>query len=281
MPELPEVEVVRRGLDTHLVGRTFDGVEVLHPRAVRNNAVDLVDVLPGLTVTGTDRRGKFLWLTLSDSSALVVHLRMSGQMLVGQPGAVSSPHLRIRARLGETELAFVDQRTFGSWQYAQLIDDPWDPAGRAIPATVAHVAPDPFEAGFDPVRAARAMRRRNSAVKTVLLDQTLVSGIGSIYADEAMWAAGVKPTRRARALRQRDAVRLLEESREVMARALEQGGTSFDSLYVNVNGASGYFSRSLNAYGRAGSECRACGTVMRRVVVNGRSSHYCPACQVL
>ncbi|WP_288831264.1 bifunctional DNA-formamidopyrimidine glycosylase/DNA-(apurinic or apyrimidinic site) lyase [uncultured Corynebacterium sp.] len=281
MPELPEVEVVRRGLADHVVGRTFGAVEVLHPRAARGNAVDLTQVLPGLSVTGTGRRGKFLWLELSDGAALVVHLRMSGQMLVGQPGAVRSPHLRIRASIGDGELAFVDQRTFGSWQYAALIDDPLTPTGHRIPATVTHVAPDPFEPAFDLVGTARLMRKRNSAVKTVLLDQSLVSGIGSIYADEAMWAAGVKPTRRARSLRQRDAVRLLEESRAVMARALEQGGTSFDSLYVNVNGASGYFSRSLNAYGRAGLPCARCGTPLRRVVVNGRSSHYCPECQVL
>lgn len=281
MPELPEVEVVRRGLEDHAVGRTFGAVEVLHPRAARGNAEDLGEVLPGLKVTGTDRRGKFLWLTLSDGAALVVHLRMSGQMRVGTPGAVTSPHARIRASLSELELTFVDQRTFGSWQYVPLVTDPFAPSGRRIPATVTHVAPDPFEEGFDAVQVARALRRRKSAVKTVLLDQGLVSGIGSIYADEAMWAAGVKPTRRAASLRQRDAVRLVEESREVMASALEQGGTSFDSLYVNVNGASGYFSRSLNAYGRAGQPCHACGTLMRRVVVGGRSSHYCPACQIL
>ncbi|SDR90927.1 bifunctional DNA-formamidopyrimidine glycosylase/DNA-(apurinic or apyrimidinic site) lyase [Corynebacterium timonense] len=279
MPELPEVEVVRRGLDEHLVGRTFGAVEVLHPRAVRGNDVDLAGVLPGLTVTGTGRRGKFMWLTLSDGAALVVHLRMSGQMLVGQPGQVAGPHVRIRASISELELTFVDQRTFGSWQYAELVDDPLTASPHRIPATVTHVAPDPFEDAFDPVEAARRVRRKKSAIKTVLLDQSVVSGIGSIYADEAMWAAGVKPTRRAASLRQRDAVRLLTESRAVMARALEQGGTSFDSLYVNVNGASGYFSRSLNAYGRAGAPCRACGTEMRRVVVNGRSSHYCPACQ--
>ena len=213
MPELPEVEVVRRGLDTHLVGRTFDEVEVLHPRAARGNDVDVAEVLPGLRITGTGRRGKFMWLTLSDGAALVIHLRMSGQMLVGPPGTVTSPHLRIRAALGETELAFVDQRTFGSWQYAPLVDDPWNPAGRRVPATVTHVAPDPFEPGFDLVAAARGVRRKNSAVKTVLLDQSVVSGIGSIYADEALWAAGVKPTRRARSLRQRDAIRLLEEAR--------------------------------------------------------------------
>lgn len=282
MPELPEVEVVRRGLDTHVVGATFGAVEVLHPRAARGNDVDLAEVLPGLTITGTDRRGKFLWLTLSDGAALLVHLRMSGQMLVGKPGLVDSPHLRIRAQLssasGVQELAFVDQRTFGSWQYVPLTaPDPG--AGRPVPATIPHIAPDPFEPDFDVVATARAMRKKNVAAKTLLLDQSVVSGIGSIYADEAMWAAGVKPTRKGKAMRQRDAVAVLEESRAVMARALEAGGTSFDSLYVNVNGASGYFSRSLNAYGQAGKPCVRCGTPIERTVVNGRSSYYCPVCQ--
>ncbi|AWB84270.1 bifunctional DNA-formamidopyrimidine glycosylase/DNA-(apurinic or apyrimidinic site) lyase [Corynebacterium liangguodongii] len=274
MPELPEVEVVRRGLEAHLRGRTFDAVEVYHPRAVRDCAVDLARVLPGQTVTATGRRGKFMWLVLDGGSALLIHLRMSGQMLVGKPGGVVSPHLRIRARLGDVELCFVDQRTFGSWQYVALGED-------GVPTTMGHIAPDPFEASFDDVSRARLIRTKRSAIKSVLLDQGVISGIGSIYADEALWAAQIKPTRRARSLRQRDALRLIEQSRAVMASALEQGGTSFDSLYVNVNGASGYFSRSLNAYGRAGRPCRRCGEALVRVVVGGRSSSYCPGCQTL
>ncbi|WP_394281371.1 bifunctional DNA-formamidopyrimidine glycosylase/DNA-(apurinic or apyrimidinic site) lyase [Corynebacterium sp.] len=274
MPELPEVEVVRRGLEEHVRGLTFRSVEVLHPRAARDNDVDLTAILPGLTIDAVRRRGKYLWFELSDGYALVIHLRMSGQMLVGTHGDVTSPHLRIRADMGPRELCFVDQRTFGYWQYTALDDE-------GIPTTMAHIAPDPFEPAFDVVETARAMRKKNSAVKTVLLDQGIVSGIGSIYADEAMWAAGVKPTRKARALRQRDAVRLLEESREVMARALEQGGTSFDALYVNVNGASGYFSRSLNAYGQLDEPCARCGQPIVRTKVNGRSSYFCANCQVL
>ncbi len=269
--------MVRRGLDEHLTGLRFDAVEVLHPRAVRGNDVDVSEILAGLTITGTGRRGKFMWLTLSDGAALIVHLRMSGQMLIGK---FASPHLRIRAQLSGTTLGFVDQRTFGSWQYSPLVRDPFTP-GHLIPAGVRHIAPDPFEAAFDAENTARVIRKKNSAIKTVLLDQSVVSGIGSIYADEAMWAAGIKPTRRARLLRQRDAVNLLEKARDVMAQALEQGGTSFDSLYVNVNGASGYFSRSLHVYGRAGKPCHACATEVLRTVVNGRSAHYCPRCQML
>lgn len=273
MPELPEVEVVRRGLDRHTVGRTFRSVEVLHPRAARGNDVDLERVLPGRTIVGTGRRGKYLWLLLDDDAALLVHLRMSGQMLVGKHGSVQSPHVRIRADLGEVELCFVDQRTFGFWQYTQVVD--------GVPAPAGHIAPDPFEADFDLRETARLIRRKNSALKTVLLNQEVVSGIGSIYADEAMWAARLKPWRTARTMRQRDAEAVLDASRDVMARSLEQGGTSFDALYVNVNGASGYFSRSLNAYGQAGEPCARCETLIARTVVNGRSSYYCPVCQVL
>ncbi|MHA2789294.1 bifunctional DNA-formamidopyrimidine glycosylase/DNA-(apurinic or apyrimidinic site) lyase [Corynebacterium sp. S7] len=273
MPELPEVEVVRRGLEEHVCGATFRSVEVLHPRAARGNDVDLESVLPGLSIEAVRRRGKYLWFELSDGFALVIHLRMSGQMLVGPHGEVTSSHLRIRADLGDVELAFVDQRTFGYWHYTSL-----DEAG--IPATMAHIAADPFEESFDSVEVSRAMRKKNSAVKTVLLDQGIVSGIGSIYADEAMWAAEIKPTRKAKSLRQKDGVKLLEESHDVMARALEQGGTSFDSLYVNVNGASGYFARSLNAYGREDKPCARCGSLITRTKVNGRSSYFCPTCQV-
>lgn len=271
MPELPEVEVVRRGLDEHIVGRTFDCVDVSHPRAVRDNTVDLTTTLPGLRVTGTGRRGKYLWLMLSDGACLLVHLRMSGQMLVGAPGSVDSPHVRIRARMGDVELVFVDQRTFGSWQYCQLVD--------GVPELASHIAMDPFEAGFDVDETAAVMRKKRSAVKTVLLNQAVVSGIGSIYADEAMWTARIAPWQRANTLAQEAAVELLDASRDVMERALAQGGTSFDSLYVNVNGASGYFARSLNAYGRAGEPCARCGDVIAKTVVNQRSSYYCPICQ--
>lgn len=284
MPELPEVEVVRRGLASHLPGAEFLRTEVLHPRANRGQEADLPALIDGAVVTEVRRRGKYLWLNLADGrtdghidTALFVHLGMSGQMLLGAPGTVTSPHLRIRSELrtsvGElTELAFVDQRTFGRWLYTDT-----DAAG--IPEPVAHIALDPLEPEFDPVAVARRIRTRRSEIKRVLLDQTVISGIGNIYADEALWAAGIKPTRKASALRQRDVLVLLAESRAVMERALAAGGTSFDALYVNVNGASGYFSRSLNVYGREGEPCNRCGTAIRRVSWTNRSSHFCPGCQ--
>ncbi|WP_156228443.1 bifunctional DNA-formamidopyrimidine glycosylase/DNA-(apurinic or apyrimidinic site) lyase [Corynebacterium comes] len=271
MPELPEVEVVRRGMAEHLLGGVFEQVEVLHPRANRGQDAPLDALLVGATIRDVRRRGKYLWCDLGDS-ALFVHLGMSGQMLIGEPGTCTSRHLRIRSEVSGKELAFVDQRTFGRWLHTRLID--------GIPEPVAHIALDPLEPDFDVVATARRVRQKKSPIKSVLLDQTVVSGIGNIYADEALWQAGVLPTRRASSLRQGDVVSLLDAAADVMRRALDAGGTSFDALYVNVNGASGYFSRSLHAYGQEGEPCHRCGTPIRRVAFQNRSTHYCPVCQV-
>ncbi|MDO5513368.1 bifunctional DNA-formamidopyrimidine glycosylase/DNA-(apurinic or apyrimidinic site) lyase [Corynebacterium sp.] len=267
MPELPEVEVVRRGLEAHVLGGVFEDVEVLHPRANRGQDVPLADLLVGARIEAVRRRGKYLWLDLGED-ALFVHLGMSGQMLLGP---TTSAHVRIRSRISGKELNFVDQRTFGRWLYT--------PQVAGVPVPVAHIARDPLEVDFDAVAVARLIRRKRSAIKAVLLNQEVVSGIGNIYADEALWQAGIAPTRRASSLLQREAVVLIDAAADVMRRALAEGGTSFDSLYVNVNGESGYFSRSLNAYGREGLPCGRCGTVLRRIVVGGRSSHFCPECQ--
>ena len=287
MPELPEVEVVRRGLEEHLRGGVIHDVDVRHPRAVRaqpGGAAELVALLDGARIQSIDRRGKYMWLVLDSGHALFVHLGMSGQMLIHEAADTALPttHVRIFARVaaGERDLAlsFVDQRTFGQWQVAPVVTDPHG-GFTGVPVPVAHIAPDPFEAVFDPVVVARRLRAKKTDVKRALLDQTLVSGIGNIYADEALWAAGVAPGRRTRGMRQRDAVAVLEQAEAVMRRALAQGGTSFDSLYVNVNGASGYFSRSLNAYGRTGKPCPRCGEPIVRVQWTNRSSHFCPQCQ--
>lgn len=286
MPELPEVEVVRSGLARHILGAQFEITEVLHPRANRGQEGDLAALLDGAVITAASRRGKYLWLNLGNGrthghvdSALFVHLGMSGQMLVGEPGTVVSPHLRIRSELTSAagqplELAFVDQRTFGRWLHTDT-----DAAG--VPEPVAHIALDPLDPEFDLADTARRIRAKRSEIKRVLLDQTVVSGIGNIYADETLWAAGVKPTRRASSLRQRDAINLLTEAKSVMERALAAGGTSFDALYVNVEGDSGYFSRSLNVYGQEGEPCPRCGTQIKRVTWTNRSTHFCPVCQTL
>ena len=287
MPELPEVEVVRRGLEEHLRGGVIHDVDVRHPRAVRaqpGGAAELIALLDGARIQSIERRGKYMWFLLNSGRALFVHLGMSGQMLIHEAAdpALPTTHVRIFARVDVGEkalvLSFVDQRTFGQWQVTPVVTDPHG-GFTGVPVPVAHIAPDPFEAVFDPTVVARRLRAKKTDVKRAILDQTLVSGIGNIYADEALWSAGVAPSRRTRGMRQRDAVAVLEQAGAVMRRALAQGGTSFDSLYVNVNGASGYFARSLNAYGRARKPCPRCGELIVRVQWTNRSSHFCPQCQ--
>ncbi len=277
MPELPEVEVVRRGLQEHVAGRRITEVRVLHPRAVRRHepgGADLTARLRGARITGTDRRGKYLWLTLGDDEALVVHLGMSGQMLLGP--IPNAGHLRIVAVLDDgTPLSFVDQRTFGGWQLADLVSVD----GSRVPAPVAHIARDPLDPRFDRDGVVTVLRRKHSEIKRQLLDQTVVSGIGNIYADESLWRAGVNGARIAEKLTRRQLAGVLDSAAEVMREALREGGTSFDSLYVNVNGESGYFDRSLNVYGRQDRECRRCGVPVRREKFMNRSSYYCPVCQ--
>jgi formamidopyrimidine-DNA glycosylase len=278
MPELPEVEVVRRGLQAHVVGRTITAVRVHHPRAVRRHEAgpaDLTARLLDARITGTDRRGKYLWLTLDDGDfALVVHLGMSGQMLLGT--VPNAGHLRIAAVLDDgTILSFVDQRTFGGWMLADLVDVD----GSVVPAPVAHLARDPLDPRFDIDAVVNVLRGKHSEIKRQLLDQTVVSGIGNIYADEALWRAKVNGARIADTLTRKQLMAVLQAGAEVMRDALAQGGTSFDSLYVNVNGQSGYFDRSLNVYGREGKPCRRCGAVIRREKFMNRSSYYCPKCQ--
>ncbi len=277
MPELPEVEVVRRGLAAHVTGRTINAVRVHHPRAVRRHEAgpaDLTARLLGTQVTGTGRRGKYLWLTLNDGSALVVHLGMSGQMLLGE--VPNANHLRIAALLDDgTALSFVDQRTFGGWMLADVVTVD----GTDVPMPVAHLARDPLDPKFNRDGVVTVLRRKHSEIKRQLLDQTVVSGIGNIYADEALWRAKVNGARPASSLTRAKLAELLDAAADVMTDALGQGGTSFDTLYVNVNGESGYFERSLDAYGREGEPCRRCGAVMRREKFMNRSSFYCPRCQ--
>jgi formamidopyrimidine-DNA glycosylase len=278
MPELPEVEVVRRGLQAQVVGRSITAVRVHHPRAVRRHQagpVDLTARLLGARITGSDRRGKYLWLTLDEGDcALVVHLGMSGQMLLGP--VPNAGHLRIAAVLDDgTTLSFVDQRTFGGWLLADLVTVD----GSVVPAPVAHLARDPLDPRFNIDAVVNILRRKHSEIKRQLLDQTVVSGIGNIYADEALWRAKVNGARIAATLARRRLAAVLEAAADVMRDALAHGGTSFDSLYVNVNGQSGYFDRSLDAYGREGKPCRRCGAVIRREKFMNRSSFYCPRCQ--
>ncbi|MBU6312683.1 MAG: bifunctional DNA-formamidopyrimidine glycosylase/DNA-(apurinic or apyrimidinic site) lyase [Actinomycetales bacterium] len=280
MPELPEVEVVRRGLDPYVSGRRIAAVDVLHARAVRRHRAgsrDLSDALTGQRIRCVSRRGKYLWMPLDDG-ALVAHLGMSGQLLLPAVGTDTDPHLRVRVRFdrGDRQMWFVDQRTFGGLHLDDLVPDG---QGGFVPASIAHIARDPLDPAFDDEAFTRALRRKDSGIKRCLLDQSLVSGIGNIYADEALWRARIHYDRPARQMTRAQVTELLGHAREVMTAALAQGGTSFDSLYVNVNGESGWFDRSLDAYGREGEPCRRCGRPLVREAFMNRSSYRCPACQ--
>lgn len=302
MPELPEVETVRDGLERHVVGRTVRAVEVRRPYSVRRHLAgpdDLAGRLAGRTLTAAARRGKFLWLPLdhpgaagaTPDDALLAHLGMSGQLLVrGTPADVEQggahTHLRVRLLLDDGgALDFVDQRTFGHLSVVDLVPTPDARPGGAgsplplVPAPVAHIGRDLLDPAVDRDVVARAIRRRRTQVKRAVLDQGVVSGVGNIYADEGLWRARVHPATPTADLDQATALRVLDGVAGVMSDALAQGGTSFDALYVNVNGASGYFDRSLAVYGQAGEPCPRCGTPVVREPFMNRSSHFCPVCQ--
>ena len=276
MPELPEVEVVRLGLAEHVVGRTLAAVEVRHPRSVRRHLPgerDFAARLAGSRLRAARRRGKYLWLELGADQALLAHLGMSGQLRIQPPTAPDETHLRVRFAFTDDgpQLRFVDQRTFGGLSVEDLVD--------GVPTPVAHIARDPMDPDFDLDTTVDRMRGRRTGLKRALLDQTLVSGIGNIYADEALWRAGLHWAMPTAMLTRAQGSSVLTAATEVMTEALAAGGTSFDALYVNINGASGYFDRSLAAYGQDGRPCPRCGTAIRRDSFMNRSSYSCPRCQ--
>ncbi|MFF4157257.1 bifunctional DNA-formamidopyrimidine glycosylase/DNA-(apurinic or apyrimidinic site) lyase [Streptomyces sp. NPDC001678] len=288
MPELPEVEVVRRGLERWISGRVVAAVEVLHPRAIRRHPAgpdDFAARLTGHRLGPARRRGKYLWLPLepltgtdAPTQAVLAHLGMSGQLLVQPQGSPDEKHLRVRVRFADataTELRFVDQRTFGGLSLHDTVEG--DPDG--LPDVIAHIARDPLDEAFDDAAFHTALRGRRTTIKRALLDQSLISGVGNIYADEALWRTRLHYERPTASLTRPRTAELLTHIREVMNEALAVGGTSFDSLYVNVNGESGYFDRSLDAYGREDEPCRRCGTPIRRRPWMNRSSYFCPRCQ--
>ncbi|CAN5433362.1 bifunctional DNA-formamidopyrimidine glycosylase/DNA-(apurinic or apyrimidinic site) lyase [soil metagenome] len=279
MPELPEVEVVRAGLVRWVVGREIGSVTVGHARAIRRfpgGPREFEAALTGRTVRAAHRRGKYLWLPLSDGQVLLGHLGMSGQLLVAAPDTPAGRHLRIVIGFsdGGPDLRFVDQRTFGG-----LSVEPGGDGPDQLPASLAHIARDPLDPQFEETVFISRLRRRRTEIKRALLDQSLISGVGNIYADEALWRVGLHGGRPTDRLPVAKASELVAAIRDVMIEALAQGGTSFDSLYVDVNGDSGYFSRSLNAYGRGDQPCPRCGAPMRREPFMNRSSFSCPVCQ--
>lgn len=301
MPELPEVEVVRRGLDDWVVGRNVESVQVVDPRSVRRHVegpADFAESLAHTRIGAAVRRGKFLWMILDGlptPSALVAHLGMSGQLLVEEPTAPDEKHLKVRLELSPeankpNQLRFIDQRIFGGMFLSHLVptadhnpggigaDLPW------IPEAAAHIARDVLDPASTPEALYLALRGKNTQLKRAILDQQVISGVGNIYADEALWAAKLHGLRSTATIRRPDVGRLHAALVDVMGRALDAGGTSFDALYVNVNGASGYFDRSLNAYGREGKDCLRCAeegliSAIRRDPFMGRSSYSCPRCQ--
>ncbi|KQT72730.1 bifunctional DNA-formamidopyrimidine glycosylase/DNA-(apurinic or apyrimidinic site) lyase [Microbacterium sp. Leaf436] len=293
MPELPEVEVVRAGLEPAVTGAVIASVDVRDERALTRHtggAAHFEAELTGRRISSAVRRGKFLWMPVSDTEAIVTHLGMSGQMLLRVPGAPEERHERIRIELehpahGPLSVVFADQRTFGSLAVDTLVDTAdGAAAGRGsdlarVPTQVAHIARDPLDPAFRADRFRARLAHTASGIKRVLLDQTVASGIGNIYADESLWAARIHPETAASALSTRAVNRLLAEVQAVLEKALAEGGTSFDAQYVNVNGQAGYFAHSLNAYGRTGQPCPRCGRPIVRVSFMNRSSHFCPYCQ--
>jgi formamidopyrimidine-DNA glycosylase len=264
------------GLAAHVVGRRIAAVEVRHPRAIRRHlpgAAHFAAVLTDRRILDVSRRGKYLWLPLDSGDAIIGHLGMSGQLLMQPRQAPDEAHLRVRFAFhdGGPQLRFVDQRTFGGLAVSA--------GGAVLPAEIAHIARDPMDPEFSDAGFVAAIRRRRTEVKRALLDQTLISGVGNIYADEALWRAmlhGARPTDR---LTGPAAARLLGHVRDVLGEAIKDGGTSFDALYVDVNGESGYFERGLNVYGREGLPCHRCGAPVRREPFMNRSSYSCPRCQ--
>lgn len=300
MPELPEVEVVRAGIQAAVTGATVAGTDVFEERSLRRHDTargSFTDLLEGRRIHAAVRRGKFLWMPLEGGHALVVHLGMSGQVLLRTPGTDAERLLRVRLHLdhpqhGELWLDFVDQRIFGSMAVDIMHPTPdghaagysGDATGDwaiSIPGQVAHIARDPIDPFFSDVAFLSALSVRKSGIKRVLLDQGVVSGIGNIYADEALFAARIHFDQPANSLSRVKARALLAAVRAILHRALAEGGTSFDAQYVNVNGESGYFSHSLLAYGQHGKPCSRCGTTLVREQFMNRGSHFCPRCQRL
>ena len=271
MPELPEVETVRRGLAEHLIGKKLKKIQVLHHRVTSQRSIAGLTSLTGARILDIKRRGKFLWFVLDRPEALVGHLGMSGQFLIQPKSATDPKHVRARFDLGRNELRFIDQRTFG-WLSVEEVS-----AG--APTCVAKIALDPFDPEFDLAQSVKKFRAKRTQIKRALLDQSLMSGVGNIYADEALWRSKLHPETRTEKMSERRVLDLISNATEVMSQALKVGGTSFDELYVNVNGESGYFDRALAVYGQEGEACPRCGQQIRRISFANRSSHFCPKCQ--
>jgi len=294
MPELPEVEVVRLGLEPVVVGARVNQVRILEPRSLRRHLgpeEDFVDRLCGARLSCVLRRGKFLWFPIEETKeALLVHLGMSGQLRIGESESEFGPLLRVQLFLTTQEnkeavVGSVDQRIFGSMAIdglvtnSERVNSETRGSDHPIPGTISHIARDPMDEYFDERKLLLELRQRTTGIKRLLLDQRIVSGIGNIYADEALWRAKIHYETPANLISRGKVKELISAVKFVFGRALEQGGTSFDSQYLNVNGKAGYFSRSLEVYGRERKPCSRCGSLIRRDRFMNRSSYICPKCQ--
>jgi formamidopyrimidine-DNA glycosylase len=275
MPELPEVETVRRGLEKLVKGFTISAAHNHHPRALKPESIAPLDLLNGAKIIDLNRRGKFLWFVLDRPEVLVAHLGMSGQFLIHEVNKPRAKHVRasfdLTKRMRKRELVFNDQRTFG-WVSVEQTQD-------AIPTSAQHIALDPFDINFDIEAVIAKLKKRKMKIKTALLNQEIMSGVGNIYADEALWRAKIHPEIASSDLSKKKLELIIASAKEVMAEAIAKGGTSFDDMYINVNGESGFFEQSLAAYGQTDQPCPRCGTPIRRIVISARSSHFCPRCQ--
>lgn len=289
MPELPEVETVRAGLAEFITGATIDDVEIFDARSLKRHQPgpsDFVNTLSGSKIRSVVRRGKFLWMPLdTEPLALVGHLGMSGQMLVRtpdfEPDKLTRVILHFTAESGKKfQMRFVDQRIFGSLAIDNLVSTD-DETGETIPVTASHIARDPLDPNFNEVAVVAKLRTRSAGIKKILLDQQLMSGVGNIYADEALWRAKLHFDQPANSLSIAKTKELIAHVTEILAAAVKVGGTSFDEQYKNVNGESGYFEISLNAYGMTGRPCNRCGKPIKRETWMNRGSHFCPNCQKL
>lgn len=287
MPELPEVETIRAGIASTITSRPLTSVQILHPRTVRRSPGlgEAMLELVGETAVGVARRGKYMWIDFG--TPLIIHLGMSGQVLVSTDwSSPDHPHLRARLDFGTTRLRFIDQRTFGHLQRAEYAPGDGAPAGYGtadsrIPMPLAHIARDLLDPHLDVSALLRSTRAKRTEIKRALLDQSLVSGLGNIYCDEALFRAQIHPRRKASGLPYARLEALYSHAADVLREALAAGGTSFDALYKNVEGAPGYFERSLSAYGRAGLPCLRCSATLVREQFMNRSSVFCPVCQPL
>lgn len=275
MPELPEVEITRRHLETVLTGRIMTGVEVSHDRTARLNASprEVEARLRGRTVVASGRHGKFLVLGLDDRQTMVAHLGMSGRFSVNPPSDAPVRHTHFVARIDDgTEVRFIDPRTFG---FVSVFDD--DDIGSS---PLSRLGPDAWSDPPTPAGLHGSLRGRSAPIKALLLDQGLIAGLGNIYADESLFLAGLRPLRAGERVSLASAGRIVDSVRTVLESAIENGGTTLGDLaYLLPDGRAGENLGRLAVYGREGLACDVCGTPIRRVVVRARSSHYCPSCQ--